>query len=355
MYSDNLIITRTVYHDRKTGEAYDNPFAHKVAREYKDMLGKVDFGNIDLMVHNNHEFEPRIHHSVRGKYVFVIHQFLDYEGESEPNIGTMALLPALDALKRAGAEKIIPVIPFYPYQRSDQKHRPRTSISGKMMAKHISLDADAVITSDLHSGPQEGFYELPVLHMKAIPLFVGIFVKKEGVWVPTSPDVGGLQRARSMRNRMNNYFGEDRIPGIVVLDKYRPADGEAEVINIIGKEMIEGNNAVEIDDMIDTAGTLCKGADALLGAGAKEVNACVTHPILSNYKDKKSGEWKEAVDRINESPIEKIYVTDSIPLGAGFFEKNPKFKEVSLAPMTAKTIHRVASHGSVSELYEDGL
>ena len=356
MYSNNLVITRTVYHNRVTGEIYDNPFANRVFKEYKDIFGKVDFGRVDLNLHNNLEFEPRVRHSVRGKYVFVVHQFLGYDGKPEPNIGTMALFVTLDALKRAGAGKIMPVIPFYPYQRSDQKHKPRTAISAKMMAKHISLDSETIYTVDMHSGPQEGFYEDPVIHMKALPLFVDIFVDKEGTWVPTSPDVGGVPRVRSMRNRMNNRLGYDKVPGIVILDKYRPADGEAEIVNIIGKEHLKGNNAVELDDMVDTAGTLTEGAKALVERGkVDKVNACVTHPILSNYKDKGSGEWREAVDRINESPIERIYVTDSIPLGDDFFRANPKFQEVSLAPMTAKTINRVASHGSVSELYEDGL
>lgn len=356
MYTNNIVITRTVYHNRKTGEEYDNPFAQKVFKEFKNNYGRVDFGKIDLALHNNYEFEPQIDHSVGGKYVFLIHQFLGYEGNIDPNIGTIALFDSLDALKRARAEKIIPVIPFYPYTRSDQKHKPRISISAKMMLKHILLDADAIITADMHSGPQEGFVEIPVLHMKAMPLFVDIFAEKDGVWVPTSPDVGGVSRVRSMRNRMNNHFGYDKIPGIVILDKYRPADGEAEIVNIIGKEHVKGNNAVELDDMVDTGGSICEGAVALKEKGdAERINACVTHPILSDYKDKITDEWKKAVDRINESPIERIYVTDSIPLGAAFFKENPKFEEVSLAPMTSNTIYRVGSHGSVSELYEDGL
>lgn len=355
MVDRDMLIARTVYFDSRDREkSYDNPFAHRVMQAYNKKFGTEDeLGKIDLTFHNNREIKPKIRNSVGGKKVYLIHQFLGYQGEQDPNIGMMALYLANDALKRARANTIIDVIPFQPYQRQDQKKEGRVSISAKTVAKHTELDANLLITYDMHAGQEVGFYEIYVADMEAMPLFVEYLKNKDGIYVPVSPDTGGADRARKMRDKLDP--SGKFVTGIAIIDKYRPRDGESEIMYVVGKEHVDGKKAAIIDDMSDTAGTLTKAADALLDAGATEVVANTTHPILSEYEDKDTGTWKKAEDRIMESNLSEVIITDSIPLGEKFFEDYPKFKELSLAPQTAETIHRIQTGGSVSELFQTDL
>jgi ribose-phosphate pyrophosphokinase len=238
----------------------------------------------------------------------------------------------MDALKRASAERITAVLPYYGYARQDRKDRPRMPISARLVASLIErAGADRVLALDLHAAQIQGFFDVPVDHLFAAPVMVEYFssLGGEGLTV-VSPDPGGVERARAFAKRLDSP--------LAIIDKRRPEANVAEVMNVIGE--VTGQHCLIVDDMIDTAGTLVKVAEALLEQGAKSVRACATHAVLSG----------PAVARIEDSGLEEVVVTNSIPAGDRLAGCG-RIKPLSVASLLAKAIQSIHEDGSVSTLF----
>ncbi len=304
-----------------TGNA--NP---KLAEEIAQNLG-LHLGEVSVGRFSNGEIFVNITESVRGADIFVIQPTC-----TPVNDSLVEILIMIDAFRRASANRITAVIPFYGYARQDRKTRPREPISAKLVANLLtSAGADRILTMDLHAGQIQGFFDIPVDHLSGIPILAEYFIKKElDNVVVVSPDLGGVTRARDFAERM-------QVP-IAIVDKRRPEPNVAEVMNIIGK--VKDKNIIIIDDMIDTAGTLVTGAETLLERGAKEVYACCTHPVLSG----------KSIERIANSSITEVVVTNTIPLAES--QKIDKITCLSVAPLIADTIRRVHEDLSVSILFD---
>ncbi len=276
------------------------------------------------------ELRIEIGDNVRGDDVFVV------QPTCPPNVNRnfMQLCLMLDALKRASAGRITAVIPYYAYARQDRKVSPRAPISAKMVADFISTaGADRVVTIDLHAGQIQGFFDCPVDNLFATPVMMDPLRKysEQDEIVIVSPDAGGVERARSYAKRLN--------APLAIVDKRRDKPNQAQAMHVIGD--VEGRVAIMVDDMIDTAGTLCAGAEVLLKNGASKIIACATHPVLSG----------PAIDRINgTSALERVIVTDTIPLGDKL-TACPKIEVVTVAALLGKTIHNIHTGSSVSVLF----
>jgi ribose-phosphate pyrophosphokinase len=304
-----------------TGNA--NP---ELAREIAENLG-IRLGDAVVNTFSDGEIQVKINESVRGADVFVVQPF------SYPvNDSIMELLIMIDAFKRASAGRITAVIPYYGYARQDRKSRPRDPITAKLVADLISAaGTHRVLTMDLHAGQIQGFFNFPVDHLMAVPILADYFNKKNlGDIVVVSPDHGGVIRARELANRLG--------ASIAIIDKRRPEPNVAEVMNIIGK--VHGKVAIMTDDIIDTAGTITIGAQALIEHGAREVYACCTHPVLSG----------PAIERLKASPIVEVVVTNTIPLREN--QKLDKIKVLSVAQLFASAIARIHENRSVSTLFD---
>ena len=279
------------------------------------------FGDMEVFV--------EIHENVRGEDVFVV-QSTCYPA----NDNIMELLVALDALKRASARRVTAVMPYFGYARQDRKPGPRTPISSKLVANIItSAGADRVLTVDLHAGQIQGFFDIPLDHLFAIPVIVADLKENfaDERMVVVSPDVGGVVRARALAKRID--------ADLAIVDKRREQAGVSEVMNIIGD--VEGRICVLHDDIVDSAGTLCNAAEALKAKGAKKVYAYVTHGVLSG----------PALERIQNSVLESMVITDSIPLT----EEGKKVKNIrvlSIAPLMAEAVRRISEESSVSSLFD---
>ncbi len=270
-----------------------------------------------------------IQENVRGEDVFVI-QPTSYPA----NDNLMELLVALDALKRGSARRVTAVVPYYGYARQDRKSGPRTPISAKLVANMITAaGADRVLTLDLHAGQIQGFFDIPTDNLIAAPLLVKDIQEyhlREDLVVVT-PDVGGVVRARDIARRLD--------ADLVIVDKRRERAGVSTVVNIIGD--VAGRRCVLIDDIVDTAGTLCNAASALIDAGASSVYAYVTHGVLSGA----------AVQRVIASPIEMLVITDSIVATEAVREAH-NIRQVTIAPLMAEAIQRISEERSVSSLFD---
>jgi ribose-phosphate pyrophosphokinase len=244
----------------------------------------------------------------------------------------MELFVMLDALKRASAARITAVTPYYGYARQDRKVAPRAPISAKLMADLItSAGADRVLAVDLHAGQIQGFFDIPVDHLFSMPVLINYLKESvEGDTVIVSPDAGGVERARAFAKRLDAT--------IAIIDKRRSAPNEAKALHLIGD--VKGKNAIILDDLIDTAGTLTQAVDTLLAHGAKKVSACATHPVFSG----------PAISRITDSQLQEVVVTDTIPLKQEA-KKCSKIKQLSVAPLLAEAIRRIHGNDSVSSLF----
>jgi ribose-phosphate pyrophosphokinase len=305
-----------------TGNANPN-----LAREIAKHLG-IPLGDSWVGTFSDGEIQVRIKETVRGADVFVVQPF------SYPvNDSIMEMLIMIDALMRASAGRITAVIPYYGYARQDRKARSRDPITAKMLADILAAaGADRVLTMDLHAGQIQGFFNFPVDHLKAMPILADYFKNKSlGEVVVVSPDVGGVTRAREMADRL--------VAPLAIIDKRRPEPNVAEIMNIIGK--VSGKTVIIVDDMIDTAGTLTLGIEALMERGAKAVYTCCTHPVLSG----------PAIERLKASPIEEVVVTNTIPLRES--QKLDKIKVLSVAPLFAEAILRIHENKSLSTLFDD--
>lgn len=271
-----------------------------------------------------------IHENVRGEDVFVI------QSTSFPaNDNLMELLIGIDALRRASAKRITAVLPYFGYARQDRKPGPRTPISAKLVANLITTaGADRVLAVDLHAGQIQGFFDIPTDNLYGAPVMAADILERTGGQnlMVVSPDVGGVVRARALAKRINDA-------PLSIVDKRRDKPGSSEVMNIIGD--VKGWDCILIDDIIDSGGTLCNAAAALMEAGANSVTAYLTHGVLSG----------KAVERVSNSALKELVITDSIqPTDAT--KDSPKIRILPIAPLIGEAIRRIADESSVSSLFD---
>lgn len=288
----------------------------------------TELGEIEVNTFSDGEINVHIAETVRGRDVFIIQSTC-----SPVNDNLMELLIMIDAFKRASASRITAVMPYFGYARQDRKSKARDPISAKLVADLITAaGADRVLTMDLHAAQIQGFFNIPVDHLlggtSLAQYYLDKFPNREDL-VVVSPDLGSVTRAR-------NFAAKLDVP-IAIIDKRRPKPNVSEVMNIIGD--IQDKKVILVDDMIDTAGTICHGAKALAERGAKEVYACCTHGVLSG----------PAMERIAESPIRELVTLDTIAIPED--KKIDKVKMLSVAPLFAEAIKRIYCDGSVSELF----
>mgnify|MGYP000347920220 CR=1 FL=1 len=276
------------------------------------------------------EIFVEIHENVRGEDVFLL------QSTSFPaNDNLMELLICIDALKRASASRITAVVPYFGYGRQDRKPGPRTPISAKLVANLITeAGADRVLSVDLHAGQIQGFFDIPTDNLYAAPVMAADIQARYGGedLMVVSPDVGGVVRARALAKRLDNA-------PLAIVDKRRERPGESEVMNIIGE--VKGRNCILIDDIIDSGGTLCNAAQALLDAGAKSVAAYITHGVLSGG----------AVARIDKSCMTELVITDTI-LPTDAAKDSAKIRVLTIAPLVGEAVRRIADESSVSSLFD---
>lgn len=300
-----------------------NPaLAEDIAKHIGTTLGKSTVTQF-----SDGEIQMNLEESIRDCDVYIVQSTC-----APVNTHIMELLIMIDALKRASARSINIVMPYYGYARQDRKARSREPITAKLIANLLeTAGAHRMIGLDLHAPQIQGFFDMPIDHLQGVPILSEYFEDKglENT-VIVSPDHGGVTRARKMADRLKAPLG--------IIDKRRPRPNVAEVMNIIGS--VEGKTAILIDDIIDTAGTITLAANALIDAGAKEVYACCTHAVLSG----------PAVERIENSAIKELIVTDTIPLPES--KKSDKIKQLSVAPLLGEAIVRIHEKQSVSSLFD---
>ncbi len=298
----------------------------QLAEDIADHLG-MKLGALEIQNFSDGEIWGKYSENIRGGDVFII------QSTNPPSDNLMELLILIDAAKRASARRVTAVIPYFGYGRQDRKDQPRVSITAKLVANLlVHAGADRVITMDLHAPQIQGFFDIPVDHLYSSAVFVPYFKRKR---IPNltvvSPDVGGIKMARAFAQRL----GGD----LILIDKRRPAPNEAEVLNIIGDA--NDRNILIVDDMIDTAGTFVSAIKALKNNGAKEIYGACTHPLFSG----------KAVERVMESAVTKVYVTDSIALNSKCQNSN-KVEVLSVASLFAEAIKRGFKNQSISSLFD---
>jgi ribose-phosphate pyrophosphokinase len=284
-------------------------------------------GQCEVTSFSDGEIFCEIRENVRGVNCFVVQPTC-----SPANNNLMELLIMIDALKRASAGSIVAVMPYFGYARLDRKVKPRTPISAKLVANLLTTaGADRVLTVDLHAGQIQGFFDIPVDHLYAMPVMIEQLKIQHGrETVIVSPDAGGVERARAYSKRLGAT--------LAIIDKRREKANVSEVMNIIGD--VKGKDAVLVDDIIDTAGTLTNAAKALQEAGARSVAACATHGVLSG----------SAVERIEKSPLTEVIITDTIPLSETA-KQSKKVKQLSVARLLGEAIKRIHHGDSISSLF----
>ncbi len=302
----------------------NRPLTEKIC----ERLGKPN-GQIEIRRFSDAEIFVEIRENVRGRDCYVV------QSTCRPvNDNLMELLVTIDALKRASAKEITAVIPYYGYARQDRKVLPRTPISAKLVADLVAAaGATRVVTMDLHAGQIQGFFDIPVDNLFSAPVILSHLKNlnfNPADLVIVSPDAGGVERARAYAKRLEC--------GVAMIDKRRTGPNVAKAMNIIGE--VEGKTAIIVDDMIDTAGTLIEGVNAILSHGGTAVYAAATHGVLSG----------PAVERISASPIRQVIVTDTIPLSDSA-QKCGKIVQLSVSDILAEAIHRIHNYDSVSQLF----
>lgn len=295
--------------------------AEKIADFYQQPLG-------DISVHrfSDGEMQPVINESVRGCYVFFV------QSTFAPSENLMELLLMMDAARRASATYITAVIPYFGYARQDRKDKPRVPISAKLISEMLqAAGANRIMTMDLHADQIQGFFDIPVDHLKSEAIYIPYLQEQKlDDVIFASPDVGGVKRARTYAKHFEK--------NLVICDKYRKRANEVAGMTVIGD--VEGADVILVDDLVDTAGTLCRAAEILLKKGAKSVRALCTHPVLSG----------KAYDTIEQSPLQELLVTDSIPLK----RESSKIKVLSTAKLFARAIRNTHEHRSISALFVEG-
>jgi len=305
--------------------------ANKVLADQIVRYLNMTMGSASVEMFSDGEIMVEIAENVRGKDVFIIQPTC-----APTNNHVMELLVMIDALKRACASRITAVMPYYGYARQDRRPRSaRVPITAKLVAKMITAaGADHVLTVDLHADQIQGFFDIPVDNVYASPILLSdIWRHKTDKLMIVSPDVGGVVRARAIAKRLDDA-------DLAIIDKRRPKPNESQVMNIIGD--VAGRDCVIVDDLVDTAGTLCLAAKALKDSGALSVKAYCTHPVLSG----------KAINNINNSVLDELVVTDTIPLQDNA-KSCDKIRQLSVAELLAETIRRMVTGDSVSSLYVD--
>ncbi len=301
----------------------NRPLAEAIAKELGSKLWDVEVGHF-----SDGETSVHITSSIRGRDVFII------QSTSYPvNENLMELLVMIDAARRASAGRITAVIPYFGYARQDRKAKPRDPITAKLVADIItSAGADRLLSIDLHAPQIQGFFDIPVDHLVGNPILCKHFEKfiNDDNFVVVSPDIGSVGRARNVATKLN-------VP-MAIIDKRRPKANQVEILNIIGD--VKGKTCLLVDDMVDTAGTLCFGAEALHNAGVEKIYACCTHPVLSG----------PAIERIKNSYIDKLVVLDTIELPEE--KRIDKIEVLTVAPLLARAIKFVFSDMKMSEVYQ---
>src|ERR1043165_2758450 len=292
--------------------------AEDIADHYGQGLGKMD-----VLQFSDGEFQPEIKESIRGSFVFII------QSTNPPGDNLLELLMMIDAAKRASADYITAVIPYFGYARQDRKDRPRVGIAAKLVANLLTAaGANRVMTMDLHAGQIQGFFDIPVDHLNGSAIFLPYIQKQK--WSNlcfASPDVGSVKRARIYAQHFN--------ANMVICDKYRKRANEIAEMTLIGS--VEGQNVILVDDMIDTGGTLCNAANILIDKGAKSVRAFCTHPVLSG----------KAYENIDKSKLSELIVTNTLPIK----NKTKKIKSLSVAKLFAQAIRNTHEHKSINSLF----
>lgn len=302
----------------------NRPLAEAIATYLNVSLTEADvrrFADMEVFV--------EIHENVRGEDVFVI-QSTSYPA----NDNIMELLVCLDALRRGSARRVTAVLPYYGYARQDRKSGPRTPISAKLLANLItSAGADRILTIDLHAAQIQGFFDIPADNLYSAPVFKTDIISRynSNELVVVSPDVGGVIRARAIASRIE--------ADLAIIDKRRPRAGISEVMNIIGD--VSGRNCIMVDDIVDSGGTLCNAAQALIDAGAITVDAYVTHGVLSGG----------AVSRVASSPLNSLVTTDSIQ-STEAMRVATNIRQITIAPLLGEAIRRIHEERSVSSLFQ---
>ena len=296
-----------------------------LAKEIADYYGS-ELGDLEIKQFSDGEIQPVINESVRGGFVFFV------QSTFPPASNLMELLLLIDASKRASAGYITAVIPYFGYARQDRKDKPRVPISAKLVANLLSAaGVDRVMTMDLHADQIQGFFDIPVDHLKSEAVYIPYLSKRKmDNVIFASPDVGGVKRARTYSKHFNRP--------LVICDKYREKANEVAGITVIGD--VKGAEVILVDDMVDTAGTLCRAAQALMDNGAKSVSALCTHPVLSG----------KAYENIEKSVLQELVVCDTIPLK----QKVKKIKVLSTAKLFARAIRNTHEHRSISALFVNG-
>lgn len=297
----------------------------ELAEEIAKIMGKP-LSKAEVKKFSDGEISVSIGESVRGFDCFIIQSTCD-----PVNDNLMEVLIMMDALKRASAGRINVVIPYYGYARQDRKAKARDPITAKLVADLLeAAGADRVITMDLHAAQIQGYFDIPVDHLLGMPILVDYYTKNHlDDLVIVSPDHGSVTRARKMAEPLN--------APIAIIDKRRSEPNKSEIMNIIGD--IEGKNCIVVDDMIDTAGTICNAGKALMDLGAKSVRACATHAVLSG----------PAIERLEESPFCEVVLLNTIPLNKNVSDK---FKTLSVAALFAETLERIHDSKPISELFK---
>lgn len=300
----------------------NRPLAQEIAKN----LG-LELAEAQVTAFADGENNIQIHENVRGADVFVVQPTC-----TPVNHHIMELLFMVHALKLSSAERITAVLPYYGYARQDRKDKPRVPISAKLVARLIEASgADRVLTLDLHAAQIQGFFDIPVDHLFGTPVMIDYFKSRDMPNLTVvSPDAGGVERARAFAKRLN--------APLAIIDKRREEANVAEVMNVIGD--VTDRNCLMVDDLIDTAGTLVKGAEALLDHGAESVSACATHAVLSG----------PAVKRIQESSLKEVVVTNSIPLSSEARQCG-KIRALTIAPLLARAVQSIHEETSVSILF----
>jgi ribose-phosphate pyrophosphokinase len=308
-----------------TGNA--NPtLAHEIARHLHVPVGRASVGRF-----SDGEVNVEINENVRGRDVFIV------QSTCPPtNDNLMELLVMVDACRRASSGRVTAVVPYFGYARQDRRPRAtRSAITAKLVADMITnVGVDRLLTLDLHSDQTQGFFAIPVDNVYGSPVLLGdIWRQRYPNLIVVSPDVGGAERARAFAKRLDDAE-------LAIIDKRRPRPNESKVMNIIGH--VDGKTCVLVDDMVDTAGTLCQAAQALKDEGATKVVAYITHAVLSGA----------AVERVSNSALDELVVTDTIPLSAAA-QACGRIRQLSVASLLAETIRRIRDEDSVSSLYID--
>ncbi|MEF3169025.1 MAG: ribose-phosphate pyrophosphokinase [Deltaproteobacteria bacterium] len=311
---------------RQTLKVFSGNANPALAQEICDYLG-MPLGRATVKTFSDGEIFVEIGENVRGADVFVI------QPTCPPvNQNMMELLIMIDALRRASSRRITAVLPYYGYARQDRKAAPRVPITAKLVADLITTSgARRVLAMDLHAGQIQGFFNIPVDHLFAAPILLK-YIRENFAddLVMVSPDAGGVERTRAFAKRLG--------AGLAIVDKRRERPNESQVMNVIGD--VKGKTAIILDDMVDTAGTLCQAAQVLIDKGAKVVHGCATHPVLSG----------PAVERITSSPLASMVVTNSIPLSPEA-RKVKKITVLSIAELLGEAIQRIHNDDSVSSLF----